>query len=101
MGVSLLRSPRVTGGDPNHLRLFPASLRRGGKRETYADQGRHVIPGYERYLNRLDHLKIPFRVGLLQGGEGNEPYGLSSNPWFRGYVVFLQNPQETGVGQKR
>ena len=43
LGVSLLRSPRVTGSDPNHLRLFPAALRRGGKRETYADQGKHVI----------------------------------------------------------
>jgi len=43
LGVSLLRSPRVTGGDPNHQRLFPASLRRGGVRELYSDQGRHVI----------------------------------------------------------
>jgi hypothetical protein len=55
-------------------------------------QGRHVIPGYEGYLARLDHLKIPFRIGLLEGGEWHEPTGLSRNPWFRGFVVFLQNP---------
>jgi hypothetical protein len=55
-------------------------------------QGRHVIPGYAGYLARLDHLKIPFRVGLLQGGEWTPPPGLASNPNFRGYVVFLRNP---------
>lgn len=55
-------------------------------------QGRHVIPGYERYLAKLDHLKIPFRIGLLQGGEWHEPADLAANPWFRGFVVFLQNP---------
>ena len=43
LGVSLLRSPRVTGDDPNHQRLFPPSLRRGGERVANSDQGRHVI----------------------------------------------------------
>lgn len=43
LGVSLLRSPRVTGEDPTHARLFPAALRRGRKRTAWADQGRHVI----------------------------------------------------------
>jgi alpha-mannosidase len=43
LGVSLLRSPAVTGADPNHDRLFPASLRRGPVREKCSDQGRHVI----------------------------------------------------------
>ncbi len=55
-------------------------------------QGRHVIPGYEQYLARLDRLKIPFRIGLLQGGEWQPPANLTSNPYFRGYVVFLRNP---------
>ena len=32
-------------------------------------QGRHVIPGYAGYLTHLDNLKIPFRVGLLEGGD--------------------------------
>jgi len=55
-------------------------------------QGRHVIPGYERYLERLDRLRIPFRIGLLEGGEWRQPASLGSNPYFRGFVVFVQNP---------
>ena len=56
-------------------------------------QGRHVIPGYESYLSRLGRLKIPFRIGLLQGGEWRVPPGLESHPYFRGYVVFLLNQE--------
>ena len=55
-------------------------------------QGRHVIPGYERYLARLDRLAIPFRIGLLQGGDWQPPADLASHPWYRGTVVFLVNP---------
>lgn len=55
-------------------------------------QGRHVIPGYAGYLAHLDNLKIPFRVGLLEGGDWTAPPDLEANPWFRGYVVFLRNP---------
>lgn len=55
-------------------------------------QGRRVIPGYAAYLARLDRLQIPFRIGLLQGGEWQMPPELASNPWFRGFVVFLRNP---------
>lgn len=55
-------------------------------------QGRHVIPGYEQYLTRLNRLKIPFRIGLLEGGSWQQPANLASNPYFRGFVVFLHNP---------
>jgi len=58
-------------------------------------QGRHSIPGYERYLARLDRFRIPFRIGLPQGGEWDAPEGLEANPMFRGYVVFLLNPLPT------
>ena len=54
-------------------------------------QGRRVIPGYAAYLARLDRLRSPFRIGLLQGGEWRPPAGLERHPWFRGYVVFLRN----------
>ncbi len=54
-------------------------------------QGRHVIPGYAGYLARLGRLTIPFRIGLLQGGEWAAPPSLSANPRFGGYVVFLTN----------
>ncbi len=43
VGVSLIRSPRVTGEDPDHKRLFPLALRRGGARPFYSDQGSHSI----------------------------------------------------------
>jgi hypothetical protein len=56
-------------------------------------QGRHVIPGYESYLARLDRLRLPFRIGLLQGGDWSPPPTLRDHPWFRGYVVFLLNPR--------
>ncbi|CAN5307735.1 DUF3142 domain-containing protein [soil metagenome] len=55
-------------------------------------QGRRVIPGYGGYLRNLGRLKVPFRIGLLQGGEWDAPAGLEANPNFRGYVVFLLNP---------
>ncbi|MDE2445985.1 MAG: DUF3142 domain-containing protein [Alphaproteobacteria bacterium] len=54
-------------------------------------QGRRVIPGYADYLKRLGSLNVPFRIGLLQGGEWHAPPRLEENPAFRGYVVFLQN----------
>lgn len=55
-------------------------------------QGRRVIPGYRAYLAKLGRMKIPFRIGLLQGGEWEAPPGLEANPNFRGYVMFLVNP---------
>lgn len=54
-------------------------------------QGRRVIPGYAGYLAALDRLEVPFRIGLLQGGDWEAPDHLAANPWFRGYVVFLVN----------
>ena len=55
-------------------------------------QGRHVIPGYAGYLAGLGRMIVPFRIGLLQGGEWAAPASLATNPRFRGYVVFLANP---------
>ena len=57
--------------------------------QTY--QGRRTIPGYGAYLNRLDRLTFPFKIGLIQDGDWRAPADLASNPWFRGYVVFLKN----------
>jgi len=57
--------------------------------QTY--QGRHTIPGYEAYLARLDRVRLPFRIGLVEGGAWTAPPSLATNPWFRGYVVFLTN----------
>lgn len=57
--------------------------------QTY--QGRHTIPGYADYFGRMGGFRLPFRVGLVQGGEWTPPPGLEDNPFFRGYVVFLLN----------
>jgi alpha-mannosidase len=43
LGVSLIRSPRVTGEDADHRRLFLPELRRGGSRKGHSDIGRHKI----------------------------------------------------------
>lgn len=58
--------------------------------QTY--QGRATIPGYQRYLPSLDRLAVPYRIGLVEGGEWTPPPGLARDPRFRGYVVFLTAP---------
>ncbi|MBC3949782.1 DUF3142 domain-containing protein [Pseudomonas folii] len=58
--------------------------------QTY--QGRHSIPDYSAYLPRISRLGLPFKIGLIQGGVWQAPDYLQDNPWFKGYVVFLQNP---------
>jgi hypothetical protein len=58
--------------------------------QTY--QGRRTIPGYEAYLARLSRMTIPFKIGLVEGGDWTAPPDIAANPWFRGYVVFLKNP---------
>jgi hypothetical protein len=55
--------------------------------QTY--QGRATIPGYQHYLPSLVRLKVPYRVGLVEGGEWAAPASLAQDPQFKGYVVFL------------
>lgn len=55
--------------------------------QTY--QGRHTIPSYQRYFASLGRLGMPYRIGLVEGGEWSAPPGLADDPSFRGYVVFL------------
>lgn len=57
--------------------------------QTY--QGRRSIPDYAAYLPRVSRLGVPFKVGLVQGGEWDAPGYLRGSEWFRGYVVFLRN----------
>jgi len=57
--------------------------------QTY--QGRKTIPSYADYLDNLQRLTIPFKIGLIQGGEWSPPPTLATHPNFRGYVVFLLN----------
>jgi hypothetical protein len=62
--------------------------------QTY--QGRRTIPGYGAYMGRLERVKLPFKIGLIQDGDWRAPPDLAANPWFRGYVVFLKNPRPAG-----
>lgn len=57
--------------------------------QTYQD--RATIPGYADYLPSLERLAVPYRVGLVEGGEWQAPATLADDPEFRGYVVFLTN----------
>jgi hypothetical protein len=59
--------------------------------QTY--QGRHTIENYSAYLPRVSQLNLPFKIGLIQGGTWDAPSYIAESPWFRGYVVFLQNPR--------
>lgn len=60
--------------------------------QTY--RGRRTEPGYERYLDSLSRLEIPFKVGLVQGGDWDSGWQdrLAKHPGYRGEVVFLLNP---------
>lgn len=59
--------------------------------QTY--QGRATVEGYDHYLDRLERLRLPFRLGLVQGGQWCARPDLADNPAFKGYVVFLVNPR--------
>ena len=76
-------------GDPDQLAAISGSV---DEVVLQAYQGRRTIPGYQGYLAQLKRMNQPFKIGLVQGGEWKEPAALKSNPWFRGYIVFLVNP---------
>jgi hypothetical protein len=65
--------------------------------QTY--QGRTTIPNYAIYVDRIGRVKLPFKLGLVQGGDWTAPSGLAANPWFLGYVVFLRNGVEAPAGE--
>jgi hypothetical protein len=66
--------------------------------QTY--QGRHTIEGYQGYLSSLDRLEMPYKIGLVQNGEWDEPNALANDPDFKGYVVFLINASEQEPGPR-
>ena len=58
--------------------------------QTY--QGRKTIPDYAAYLAQLDRLDVSYKLGLVQGGEWCARRTLASDKHFKGYIVFLVNP---------
>jgi len=59
--------------------------------QTY--RGRKTISDIGDYLKRIARLRVPFRLGLAEGSEWSYREPLARNPYFNGYVVFLQNHQ--------
>lgn len=57
--------------------------------QTY--RGRATVRNIDAYVERLSRLAIPFKLGLVEGGEWSESASLAGNPNFRGFVVFLVN----------
>ncbi|RYY79449.1 MAG: DUF3142 domain-containing protein [Moraxellaceae bacterium] len=55
--------------------------------QTY--QGTQTIVHYQAYLPALVHLKMPFKIGLVQHGQWLAKPNFEKNPYFKGYVVFL------------
>lgn len=57
--------------------------------QTY--QGRHTVPGYQRYLPALRGLRIPFKIGVVEHGEWDpdDERELAASPFYRGAVVFM------------
>jgi hypothetical protein len=74
------------GGDPQALARLAGNI---DELVVQTYQGRRTIPGYETYLAGLRRLGMPYKVGLVEDGDWREPAGLTSDPEFRGYVVFL------------
>jgi len=78
-----------TGGDPQELAKLAGTV---DEMVVQTYQGRETIPGYEAYLASLKRLGMPYRIGIVEGGEWRTPDGLEDDPEFRGYVVFLLPP---------
>jgi hypothetical protein len=98
---------RVRGELPQPYRLSVTGLldwSTGGAPEAFAAmagtvdeivfqayRGRQTIPGYRDYLTAVARLRLPFRIGLVEGGawEPADEERLAASPFFRGAVVFL------------
>lgn len=55
-------------------------------------QGRNTVPNYADYLPALAGLRIPFKLGLVQGGEWDTARVPRFADDYRGTVVFMLNP---------
>lgn len=64
-------SSRADSGQVNQLRGLVDEL----VVQTY--QGRHTIENYSAYLPRVSKLNMPFKIGLIQGGNWDAPRYIS------------------------
>ena len=68
--------------------------------QTY--QGRATIPGYQRYLPSLARLRVPYRVGLVEGGTWSAPPSLAQDPKLQGLcrVSRRERHRDVSSGEK-
>jgi hypothetical protein len=57
--------------------------------QTY--RGRQTIPTYRDYLDAVARMRLPFKIGLVEGGawDPSEERRLAASAFYRGVVVFL------------
>ena len=58
--------------------------------QTY--QGLDTITNYNDYLQTLHRIRFPYRIALVQGGSWLPKTNFEMDSFFKGYVVFLVNP---------
>lgn len=63
--------------------------------QTY--QGRKTVTQYADYLPALNKIRIPFKIGVVQHGEWDEQRAPLHSRWYRGTVVFMLTPRQTGI----
>ncbi|MEB3767871.1 DUF3142 domain-containing protein [Acinetobacter sp. MD2] len=83
--------------DKNTLRLFRENINELVI-QTY--QGSRTIPQYQAYLSKISALQLPYKIGLVQYGEWNPNLNFSSDPNFKGFIVFLlRAPPSQALGK--
>jgi hypothetical protein len=57
--------------------------------QTY--RGRQTIANYRDYLSAVARLRLPFKIGVVEGGawDRSEERRLAASPFYRGVVVFV------------
>ena len=67
-----------------------------------AYRGRQTIPDYREYLGAIARLRVPFKIGVVEGGswDRDEERRLAASAFYRGVVVFLTERREKRRGHE-
>lgn len=55
--------------------------------QTY--QGTKTVSQYAHYLDKLERIALPFKIGLVEKGAWQDHPKIATHPFFKGFVVFL------------
>jgi hypothetical protein len=77
-----------TGGSPEAFAAMSGTV---DEIVFQAYRGRQTIPNYRDYLAAVARLRLPFKIGLVEGGawDRSEERRLAASDFYRGVVVFL------------